>query len=125
VTTTVFSVSPRRRPTGTFVPSAVMTRATTIISPATLSPSIINTAVSNADRSELNTSSIASVVAATKRRDTAERDVAVPAGPTGSATSTWRRVATPASIRSTTTWRNRSSDANASHVASLTSPPLT
>ena len=120
-----FSVSPSTKPTGTFVPSAVMTRATTTIWSATLSPSIISTAVSRPDRSRASSSVIACSVAALNRRDTADFEVALPSTPTGSVTSTWRRVATPASIRSTTTWRSRSSEAKHSHVANSTSPPST
>ena len=78
MTTTVFSVSPRTSPTGTFVPSAVMIRATVIICPATLSPSIINTAVSSADRSRASSSLSACSVAALNRRDTADFDCRLP-----------------------------------------------
>src|ERR1700683_3558759 len=50
-------------------------------------------------------SPMALVVAVTKRRDTADLDMDLErcsrSAPTGSATSAWRRVASPASIRST------------------------
>ena len=47
----LFSVSPRRSPTGTFVPSEMTISATTSSAPAKSTPSIINTAASRADRS--------------------------------------------------------------------------
>ncbi len=75
VTTVLFSVSPSHSPTGTLVPSAVMTRATTTHEPATSSPSIMSTATSRSERSRAISSPMALVVAATKRRETADLDM--------------------------------------------------
>ncbi len=73
-------------------------------------------------------SPMALVVAATKRRDTADLDIDLErsssSAPTGSATSVWRRVATPASIRSTTSELSRSAELNAFQVSSPISVPL-
>ena len=113
MTTVLFSVSPNHNPTGTLVPSAQMASATTQHCSAKKTPSIIIAATRRSVRSRAINSSRALVVAALKRRDTAERDVeadaAVTCSPTGSATERCRRVATPASIRSMTTWLSRSS----------------
>ena len=61
------------------------------------------------------------------RRETAdlevERALASMSAPTGSATSTWRRVATPASIRSTTSELSRSAELNTFQVSSSISSP--
>jgi hypothetical protein len=55
-------------------------------------------------------------VAALNRRDTddldPEREQASSSVPMGSATRAWRRVATPASMRSKATWVKRSVDEN-------------
>jgi hypothetical protein len=128
VTTVLFSVSPSHSPTGTLVPSVVMTRDTTTHEPATSSPSIMRTATSRSERSRAISSLIALVVAATKRRETADLDMDLDRDsssfPTGSATSMWRRVATPASMRSTTKELSRSAELKAFHVSSSISVPV-
>src|ERR1019366_6256319 len=102
VTTVLFSVSPSQSPTGILVPSVVMSRATTAHEPATSSPSIMSTATSISERFRAISSSMALVVAATKRREIADLDMDLErsssSAPTRSATSAWRRVATPASM---------------------------
>ena len=112
MTTVVFSVSPSHNPTGTLVPSAVMTSAATQQVSANTIPSIINAATSRPARSRASSSSRAFVVAALNLREIAEREspraTASRSAPIGSATSTWRRVATPASTRSTANWVSRS-----------------
>ncbi len=127
VTTVLFSVSPSHSPTGTLVPSVVMTRATTTHEPATSSPSIMRTATSRSERFRAISSPMALVVAATKRRETADLDMDFErpssSSPTGSATSRWRRVATPASMRSTTRELSRSAELNAFQVSSPISSP--
>ena len=77
LTTVAFSVEPSHSPTGTFVPSAVMARATTARCSARCSPSTISTLMSNGARSRASRSARADLVAAMNRRDTAERLVAV------------------------------------------------
>src|SRR5271157_1047983 len=128
VTTVLFSVSPSQSPTGTLVPSEVITRHTTTHEPATSSPSIMRTATSRSDRFRAINSPMALAVAVTKRRETAELDIdferASSSSPTGSATSPWRRVATPASMRSTTSELSRSAELNAFQVSSSISPPV-
>jgi hypothetical protein len=75
VTTVLFSVSPSQSPTGTLVPSVVMTRATTAHEPATSSPSIMSTATSRSERFRAINSPMALVVAATKRLEMADLDM--------------------------------------------------
>ena len=127
MTTTLFSVSPSHSPTGTLVPSAVMTRATTQHWPATSSPSIMRTATSRWARLRAIRSSMAFLVAAMKRRETADLEVerarVSMSVPTGSATSPCLRVATPASMRSTTSELSRSAELNTFQVSRSISPP--
>jgi hypothetical protein len=114
-TTVLFSVEPSHSPTGSFVPSAVMARATTTHRSARCSPSSISTLMSSSPRSRVISSPSAVSVCLTNRRDTADRlvDFALRStgAPTGSAARACRRVASPASIRSSTTWESRSSAA--------------
>jgi|GEM_PF-6133924 len=128
VTTVLFSVSPSQSPTGTLVPSEVMTRETTTHEPATSSPSIMSATMSRSDRSRAISSPMALTVAATKRLEMADLDVdlerASSSFPTGSATSTWRRVATPASMRSSTRELSRSAELKAFQVSSSISAPV-
>jgi hypothetical protein len=115
-TTVVFSVSPSHSPTGTLVPSVVMARATTMQHSAKTTPSIIMAATSSSERSRATSSASLASVAALKRRDTADfeplRATASSSVPMGSATRPWRRVATPASMRSRATWVKRSLEEN-------------
>jgi hypothetical protein len=124
-TTVLFSVAPSHSPTGTFVPSAVIARATTQHRSAGCSPSTISTLMSNVDRSLDSNSARAVRVQATNRRETADLLVpaaaAITSAPTGSPVPTCRRVATPASIRCITTRPNRSSAANSRQARSRTS----
>jgi len=80
VTTVLLSVSPGQSPTDTFVPA------------------IMTTATASFDRSLAISSVMADSVALTKRRESDERPVprvfSSMAAPTGSDTSTWRRVYT-------------------------------
>ena len=71
----VFSVEPSTRPSGTFVPSVVMARATMQVCAPKRTPSIINATTSSSERSAAISSPRAVSVAATKRRDTADFDV--------------------------------------------------
>jgi hypothetical protein len=109
----LFSVSPSQRPTGTFVPSVQIASATTQQASAKCTPSSINAASLSSDRSRLINSSSPAWVAVLNRRLTDDRDVdralAASCSPTGSFTRAWRRVATPASIRSITSSDSRSS----------------
>ena len=70
---------------------------------------------------------MALVVAATKRLEMADLDMDLErsssSAPTGSATSAWRRVATPANMRSTTRELSRSAELNAFQVSSSISVP--
>ncbi len=70
---------------------------------------------------------MALVVAATKRLEMADLDIDLErsssSAPTGSATSAWRLVATPASMRSTTRELSRSAELNAFQVSSSISVP--
>jgi hypothetical protein len=112
----LFSVALSHSPTGTFVPSAVMASATTQQRSARCSPSTINTFTSKPDRSRASNCANAVRVEATNRREIADRLVLVACAatvvPTGSPARACRRVATPASIRSSTTCDSRSSAAN-------------
>ena len=87
----------------------------------------MSTATSRSERFRAISSPMALVVAATKRRDTADLDIDLErpssSAPTGSATSAWRRVATPASMRSTTRELSRSAELNAFQVSSPISAP--
>src|SRR6266498_2282588 len=106
-TTVLFSVEPSHSPIGTLVPSAPMASATTTQRSLRCSPSSISTLMSRSVRSRASNSASAVSVSRTNRRETADLlvDLAVVStcSPTGSATRACRRVATPASIRSSTT----------------------
>jgi hypothetical protein len=97
------------------VPSAVIASATTTHRSAMCSPSSMSTLMSSSLKSRLISSASAVSVWRTNRREIAERLVdfasAPTWAPTGSAVRACRRVATPASIRSITTWVSRSSAA--------------
>ncbi len=120
-------VEPSHSPTDTFVPSAVITRQTTQHWPASSIPSTMTTATLRLDRSQAFGSESACSVAFTARREIADLLVAFAvlssSVPTGSATVSWRRVATLASMRSTTRRRRRSSGENTARVSSSTSSP--
>src|SRR4051794_33649747 len=128
-TTVLFSVAPSHSPTGSLRPSAVIARATITHRPAMCSPSSISTLMSCSDRSRDSSSASAVSVSFTNRRETADRPVErAPSStsvPSGSAIRACRRVATPASIRSSTTCPSRSSAANWAYLSSGTSCPST
>jgi hypothetical protein len=111
----LFSVPPSHSPTGTLVPSAQMANVTTQQCSAKLTPSIIKATTSRSVRSRAMSSSSAFFVLATNRRDTDDFDVerawCSTSAPTGSLAARWRRVASPANIRSMTTVDNTSSSA--------------
>ena len=111
-----FSVSPSHSPTGTLVPSLVMTSAATQQHSAKVMPSIITTATSSSLRSRPISSASAASVAALNRRDIADfespRATDSSSAPSGSPTRPWRRVATPASMRSIAIWVSRSVEEN-------------
>ena len=82
----------------------------------------MRTATSRSIRLRAISSESAVLVAATKRLEMADLDMdlerASMSAPTGSATSAWRRVATPASMRSTTRELSRSAELNTFQVSS-------
>ena len=107
VATVAFSVLPSQSPSGIFTPSVVIPSATIIIRPLSSSPSSIITARRRSESARLISSSSATRVRSTNDRDTADFDVdralVSTSSPTGSCVRRYRRVETPASIRSNTT----------------------
>jgi hypothetical protein len=100
-------VDPSHSPSGIFTPSVVIPSATTHVWSFRPTPSIISTARRASWRLRAISSSSASFVRATNVRDTADFDVdracCSTGSPTGSCNRRYRRVETPASIRSSTT----------------------
>jgi hypothetical protein len=103
----LFSVDPSHSPSGIFTPSVVIPSATTHVWSFSPTPSIISTARRTSASGRDISSISASLVRATNDRDTADFDVdralCSTCSPTGSCTRRYRRVLTPASIRSSTT----------------------
>ena len=115
VATVAFSVDPSHSPSGIFTPSVVIPKATIIIRPFSSSPSSIITASRRSPNWRLISSPSASRVRSTNDLDTADFDVdralVLTCSPTGSYVRRYRRVDTPASIRSSTTRRSGSRSA--------------
>ena len=77
VATVAFSVEPSQSPSGTFTPSVVMPRATTLVRPFSSIPSSISTARRTSSRRRLISSPSAVRVRSTKVLEIAEREVEV------------------------------------------------
>jgi hypothetical protein len=114
VATALFSVEPSHSPSGIFTPSVVIPKATTHVWSFSPTPSIINAARRTSCSRRAISSSSASRVRVTNVRETADFDVDLAVcstcSPTGSCNRRYRRVDTPASIRSSTTlesWSRR------------------
>ena len=88
VTRVAFSVEPSTSDNGCLTPSMSIPRATMQVCSPKCTPSTMNATRSSPDRSAASSCASAVSVAATNRRDTAEREVAVAAcsvrAPTGS-----------------------------------------
>ena len=112
------SVEPSHSPSGIFTPSVLIPKATIIIRPLSSSPSSIITARRRSPNWRLISSPSASRGRSTNDLDTADFDVdrarVSILVPTGSCVRRYRRVDTPASIRSKTTRRSGSRSAKCS-----------
>ncbi len=114
----VISVEPSTSASGCLVPSASTPRATTHRCSPKCTPSTINATSSSSPRGRASRSANAVSVAAMNLRDTADLLVAVAAAstprPTGSRPTPYRRVDSPASIRSIAIRLNTSMEENSS-----------